>query len=223
MSIDFNQAEEQRERAHGPVPAGSRVLLEMEIMKPRNESQQMPFVAVSSKKLYMLWVELKVVSGTYEGVKWRENWLLPEGQQRVQLTPGQKTGCRISFSRMRAIIEAARRIKPKDNSPQASSRRQINSWLDMNGMRFPARVGIDDDGREYNGKIYFDNTLAAVVTPEKDEYEELMHGGEFINPDGAVVGKNVPAQQNANAPDYYDDGYGGAPFPSEAPMSDEPF
>ena len=222
MSIDFNQAEEQRERAHGPVPAGSRVLLEMEIMKPRNESQQMPFVAVSSKKLYMLWVELRVVSGTYEGVKWRENWLLPEGQQRVQLTQGQKTGCRISFSRMRAIIEAARRIAPKDTSPQAASRRNINSWLDMNGMRFPARVGIADDGREYNGRIYYDNTLAAVVTPDKEEYDALMHGGEFINPDGSVVGKNAPAQSQPPMADYDDYGYGGAPFPSEAP-SDDPF
>lgn len=220
MAIDFNQAEEQRERAHGPVPAGSRVLLEMEIMKPRNESQQMPFVAVSAKKLYMLWVELKVVSGTYEGVKWRENWLLPEGQQRVQLTPGQKTGCRISFSRMRAIIEAARHIRPKDDSQQAVSRRSINSWLDMNGMRFPARVGIADDGREYNGRIYFDNTLAAVVTPDKDEYDPLMRGGEFINPDGAVTGKNAPAAQYSGDSGYYDDG---APVPSEMPSEDDPF
>lgn len=222
MAIDFNQAEPQKERVHGPVPAGSRVLVELEIMRPKNESQQMPFVAVSSKKLYMLWVELRVVAGTYEGVKWRENWLLPEGYQRVALTDGQKTGCRISFSRMRAIIEAARHIKPSDNSTQANSRRSLNSFLDLNKMRFPVRVGIEDEGREYNGRIYYDNVLAAVVTPDKEEYDALMRDGEFINPDGATVGKKAPAARGADyAP--YDDQYGGAAFPSENFSDDNPF
>lgn len=222
MPIDFNQAEPQKERAYGPVPSGSRVLLELEIMRPKNESQQMPFVAVSSKKLYMLWVELRVISGTYEGVKWRENWMLPEGQQRVQLTPGQKTACRISFSRMRAIIEAARRVSPKDESPQANNRRNINSWLDLNGMKFPARVGIADEGRTYNGKVYWDNIITSVVTPDKEEYATLMQGGEVINPDGAVTGKNAPASNGYDSAPVDDPSLGPA-FPSENFGDDVPF
>lgn len=222
MPIDFNQAEPQKEFAYGPVPSGSRVLLELEIMRPKNESQQMPFVSVSSKKLYMLWVELRVVSGTYEGVKWRENWLLPEGQQRVQLSPGQKTACRISFSRMRAIIEAARRVNPKDDSPQANNRRNINSWLDLNGMKFPARVGIADDGRAYKGRVYWDNMITSIVTPDKEEYAALMQGGEVINPDGAVTGKKAPVSNGYDSMPY-DDQYGGVAFPSESPVQDDPF
>ena len=225
MSIDFNAAEEQRDPIHGPVPAGSRVLLKLEILKPKNESQQMPFVAVSQKKLYMLWVRLTVHSGTYQGVKWTENWMLPEGSQQVQLTEKQKLACRISYSRMRGVIEAARGIDPKDKSPQANSRRVINDWLDLNGLVFPARVVVADDGREYNGRTIWDNQIARVITPEMEEYQELMAGGEFINPDGATVGRNAPKSNNQTPPrDDYDDyayrDYDSAAF-HDAPSSDD--
>lgn len=220
MAIDFNAAEEQREPVYGPVPAGSRVLLSMELMKPKNESQQMPFVAVSKNKLYMLWVRFTVVSGTYQGFKWSENWMLPEGVQRIQLTEKQKMACRISYSRMRSVVEAARGINPQDKSPQANSRRVLNDWLDLNGMRFPARVGIKDDGHEYNGRIYWDNQVQRIITPDNPEYRELVAGGEFINKGGAVQGRNAPqASGNGGYDDYgsYDD------YSTPPPSADDPF
>ena len=225
MSIDFNAAEEQRDPIHGPVPAGSRVLLKLEVLKPKNESQRMPFVAVSQKKLYMLWVRLTVHSGSYQGFKWTENWMLPEGSQQVQLTEKQKIACRISYSRMRGVIEAARGISPKDTSPQANSRRVLNDWLDLTGMVFPARVVVADDGREYNGRTIWDNQIARVITPDMKEYRELMAGGEFINPDGATVGRNAPKSNNQTPPrDDYDDyayrDYDSAAF-HDAPSSDD--
>ena len=227
MSIDFNAAEEQRDPIHGPVPAGSRVLLKLEVLKPKNESQRMPFVAVSQKKLYMLWVHLTVHAGSYQGFKWTENWMLPEGEQQVQLTEKQKVACRISYSRMRGVIEAARGIDPKDKSQQANSRRVINNWLDLERMIFPARVNVADDGREYNGRTIWDNQIARVITPDMEEYRELMQGGEFINPNGATFGKNAPRSNNQPPHDDYDDyansGYGGTAFPSNPPSEDCPF
>lgn len=227
MPIDFNNAEEQRDPIHGPVPAGSRVLLKMEILKPKNESKRIQFVAVSQKNLYMLWVRLTVHAGSYQGFKWTENWMLPEGEQQVQLTEKQKVACRISYSRMRGVIEAARGIDPKDKSQQANSRRVINNWLDLEGMIFPARVNVADDGREYNGRTIWDNQIARVITPDMEEYRELMQGGEFINPNGATFGKNAPRSNNQPPHDDYDDyansRYGDTAFPSNPPSDDCPF
>lgn len=227
MSIDFNAAEEQRDPIHGPVPAGSRVLLKLEVLKPKNESRQIPFVAVSQKNLYMLWVRLTVHAGSYQGFKWTENWMLPEGVQRTQLTDKQKTACRISYSRMRGVIEAARGINPNDKSQQANSRRVINDWLDLDGMVFPARVNVADEGREYNGRTYWDNQVVRVITPDWKEYRDLMAGGEFINPNGATFGKNAPRSNNQPPHDDYDDyansRYGGTAFPSNPPSEDCPF
>lgn len=191
MPIDFNNAEEQRQAVHGPVPAGSRVLLEMEVLKPKNSSFEQPFISVSKNHLYMLWIRLTVHDGTYQGVRWTENWLLPEGQQTVDLTEKQRMACRISYSRMRAVIEAARGVDPKDTEPQAAAKRRINDWCDLNGMLFPARVGVAENGREYNGSVYWDNVVVRVITPGNREYPALMAGGEFIEVDGAVRGKSV--------------------------------
>lgn len=228
MPIDFNAAEEQRDPIHGPVPAGSLVLLHLEILKPKNESQRMPFVAVSQKKLYMLWVRLTVHSGSYQGFKWTENWMLPECSQQVQLTEKQKLACRISYSRMRGVIEAAWGISPKDKSPQANSRRKINDWLDLNGLVFPARVVVADDGREYNGRTIWDNQIARIITPEMEEYQKLMAGGEFINPKGETFGKNAPKSNRQEPPiDDYDDygyrDYDSAAFHDAPPSDDCPF
>lgn len=215
--FDFNNQDPQKELANGPIPAGSKVLLRMLIQKPKNESKPGSFVAQYKSGLLALWVKFEVVCGSYEGVSWYESMMLPVEWQRAVLSDGQHKACKISGSKLRAIIEAARGINPKDKSPTANSARQLATILDFDKMTFPARVGIEKEGREHKGRLYWNNVLSMVITPDKTEYQEIVNGGEFIT-DGPTHGETVKREDAG-----YSDSYGGAAFPSESPDSDVPF
>lgn len=195
MTYDFNDAETQKQRVSGPVPAGSIVLLKLEIQKPNPEYAAKPGSFVTRSKKGLLWLDcmLTVQAGTYEGYKWFENFMLPEGMQQVSLTDGQKTACRISYSRMRAIIEAARGIDPKDQSQRARAARTLSNLLDLNGMTFPCRVGLDKQPRFYTKKdgsqgIAWDNRVGYILPVTDARFTEVMNGGEIIT-DGPTAGE----------------------------------
>ena len=187
--LDFNGEEQQKQRAYGPVPAGSRVLLRMDLVKPRYADEQHEYVQRAQSGLRGLWVEFTVAFGTYEGVRWRENVWLPTGHQSVRLTEGQTKGCNMWGSRLKAALEASRGISPKDTSPKASRARQTQDWMDFHGLEFPAVLGIANEsytGR--NGNEYWNNTMSRVVTADDNDYRTIMDGGEIIT-DGPIVGK----------------------------------
>lgn len=220
MAIDFNNEDAQKEFANGPVPAGSKVMLRLTIEKPNYESKPGSFVAQAKSGMLGLWCKFEVIHGTYEGVSWRENMWLPEGVQRVSMTEGQKKAVRIAGAKLRAIVEAHRHISPVDRTPEAQQCRQVHNILDFNGMEFPAKVGIEKEGREYNGKTYWNNILSTVITIDKPEYQQIVNGGEIIT-DGPTEGTGGVRNQQSGGTnnDFYD-----RAFPSENPaMGDIPF
>jgi hypothetical protein len=217
MSFDFNCEDTQKEFVSGPVPAGSKVMIRMTIVKPKNEVRPGSFVSQAKSGLLGLWCKLEVVSGAYQGVSWHENFWLPEGMQRVISTDGQRKAVKIAGSKLRAIVEAARRIDPADQSPAAVEARKVRTVLDMDGMTFPAKLGLDQNGREYNGKVYWNNVLSMIITPDKPEFQDLIQGKEFIT-DGPTEGK-APAAQNGSA--YGSGDMGGSGFPSESGAFDD--
>lgn len=195
MTYDFNDAETQKQRVSGPVPAGSIVLLKLEIQKPNPEYAAKPGSFVTRSKKGLLWLDcmLTVQAGMYEGYKWFENFMLPEGMQQVSLTDGQKTACRISYSRMRAIIEAARGIDPKDQSQRARAARTLPNLLDLSGMVFPCRLGLKKEPRIYTRKdgtqgTAWDNQISFILPCTDKRFAEIMAGGEVIT-DGPVQGE----------------------------------
>lgn len=239
MAIDFNQAEEQREFVQGPVPAGSRVLLKIELQDPKPEYAAKPgsIVSKASSGMYQLNVQFTVMAGSYNGYHWFENMALPEGQQQIKLTDGQRDACRISYARMRAIIESARGIDPKDNSPRAQNGRKLNRYEDLNGMVFPARLGIKKKSRVVTGKDgvrreYWDNQLTSILTITNSEYQTIKNGGEVIT-DGPVSGESQlesasPYGSNDYASNASNAGSASAPIPGwdtppEPGMDDMPF
>ena len=223
MAIDFNEAEQQSSgKKYGPVPMGSKVMLKMELKESTNHQANAPFIAVSRGGVNMLWIEFTVMGGEYDGVHWRENWMLPVVSQTVSLTEGQRKGCNISYSRMRAILEAVRHINPSDKSAQANAKRSLATYMDLNGLIFPAVLGIAKEGREGkdrngNPRIYWDNVVSAVITPDRSDYSNVMSGKDWINPNGITSRDTTPATP---APAQYDDPFASAPsgvqtFPSE--------
>ena len=192
--LDLNNEEEQQERNYGPVPAGSRVLCRITLEKPQYCAPDDPYISRSQKGLLGLWAKIEVVTGTYAGVYWYDNIWLPVGRQKISLADNQKVACRMGGARIKAIVEANRGISPKDDSPKANRARQVDT-LDLNGMEFPARLGINKESYTgKDGKTYWSNTIGAILLPDKAEYQTIRNGGEIIT-DGPVVGKETAGQQ----------------------------
>lgn len=185
--IDLNNEEEQRERNYGPVPAGSRVLLRLSVLKPMYPSRDDEMLAETKNGLLQLACKLEVAAGSYEGCSWLENITLPAGSQSSRLTDGQRTACRIGGALLRAIVESARKIDPKATDPRSCRGRNVNNWLDFDGMEFPAKVKLYDEPRVKDGREYWNNRIGSVLPCTDKEYVEISRGGEIIT-DGPTRG-----------------------------------
>lgn len=217
--LDFNNEQEQKTRNYGPIPTGSAVLVKISLVKPQYPDRNNEYVSRSKTGLLSLYVQYDVVCGTYQGCSWRENLWLPQPLQTIMLTDGQKTACNMAGAKLRAMTEAHRNILPKDDTPKATRARQIQDWLDLNGFEFPVIVGIDKKAYEKNGNTYWNNTTIRVITPDKEEYANIMEGGEIIT-NGAINGNGSARNQETEDPDAWRSDSGPA-FPSEASGMDE--
>ena len=77
---------------------------------------------------------------------------------------------------IRAILESAKGINPKDMSEIAQKARTIESFADLNNLDVVIKIGIEHDK---NG-IYPDkNRVLAIITPEHISYSEFMTGQDI--------------------------------------------
>ena len=70
---------------------------------------------------------------------------------------------------IRGMLNSARGISDKDTSPQAQAARRINSFADLDGIEFVARIDI---GTDTNGEDK--NEIRSAVTPDHRDYAALM-------------------------------------------------
>lgn len=215
--IDLSQEQEQKS-AYGPVPSGSRVLVRLTIEKPKYASHDDELVAMAKTGLLQLFCRLEVAAGSYEGVAWYENITLPSRAQNIRLTEGQQKACGSGGRTLRAIVEAVRCVDPKDKSPEADRKRVLNSWSDLDGREFPARLGISKEPYEgRDGHLYWSNTLGRILPCTDKEYQEIMNGGEVIT-DGPVVGDQQQQRQaTRQTGGYADTGYPSGGYADRSP------
>ena len=67
-------------------------------------------------------------------------------------SPNGPNWANMGRSLIRGILNSARGISDKDNSPEAQARRRINGFADLDGLEFVARidVGTDSNGEDKN-------------------------------------------------------------------------
>jgi hypothetical protein len=70
---------------------------------------------------------------------------------------------------IRGILNSARGVSDKDNSPEAQLRRRISGFGDLDGIEFVARIDI---GTDANGDDK--NEVRAAVTPDHKDYAAIM-------------------------------------------------
>ncbi|TPQ48759.1 hypothetical protein C2U72_22065 [Prosthecomicrobium hirschii] len=96
-------------------------------------------------------------------------------------------------SLVRGMLNSARGISDKDNSPEAQTARRIRGFADLDGLEFVARIDI---GTDTNGEEK--NEIRGAVTPDHKEYGALM---------GATMAMPFPSATPS----------GSAPMPAPAP------
>jgi hypothetical protein len=87
---------------------------------------------------------------------------------------------------IRGILNSARGVSDKDNSPEAQARRRINGFGDLDGVEFIARIDI---GTDTNGEDK--NEIRNAVTPDHRDYAALM---------GTVAPQSTAAPAQGHAP-----------------------
>ena len=108
-------------------------------------------------------------------------------------------------SLIRGILNSARGISDKDNSPEAQARRRINGFGDLDGLEFVARIDI---GHDTNGDDK--NEVRGAVTPDHRDYAALM--GTAALP----IGSAAPQQTATTRPSQPASAPGNAGRPSWA-------
>jgi len=92
-------------------------------------------------------------------------------------------------SLVRGMLNSARGISDKDNSPEAQAARRIDGFADLDGLEFVARIDI---GTDTNGEDK--NEIRAAVTPDHRDYAQIM---------GTAPAMASQTQHPASAPQHH--------------------
>jgi hypothetical protein len=157
---DFNNADPQRQ--FDVIPADTIVTLQIKV-RPGNAGEGGLLTPSKDGSSEGLDLEYTVVDGKYAKRKLFERLTL-QG-----LTQGHAEAARISQSKIRAILECVRGIRPDDKSESATQARRITGYGELDGMRFIGRVGVEPPRNGYPTK----NRIVEVLTPERKDWHHV--------------------------------------------------
>jgi hypothetical protein len=157
--VDLNEASEQR--SFDVIPDGTVAVVQLNI-RPGNAGEDGLLKRSKSGEAEGLDIEFIVAEGPY--VK-RKFWafMILSG-----VTDGHAQAADITRSRLRAILESARGIKPADVS-EAAKKARVAEYVDFDGLRFLAKIGVEPAKGDYKAK----NILTEAITPDKKEWHQV--------------------------------------------------
>lgn len=160
MSIDFNNAGEQR--TNELIPDGTIASVHLTV-RPGNAGEGGWLKRSKAGDSQALDCEFTVLDGPLAK---RKFWTLftVEGA-----TDGQQKAAEISASRLRAMLESAKGIRPDAEDDAARAARRVGSWGDFDGIRFVAKIGIEAGNNGYKDK----NILSEVITPDRKAWTKV--------------------------------------------------
>jgi hypothetical protein len=206
--LDLNQAPEQR--ADGVIPDGTFAKVKMTI-RPGGETvpefsapiDATLFRASTSSDVSMLDCEFIVMFGPHSRRKFQQNFTVAGGQVDEK---GVSKGWNITFGLLRAMLDSAIGLDPKDDSENAKRKRRLRGISDFDQIEFVAKIGVEpgklvDENAPEKGRYPDRNRIAHVVTPADEEWRIVMGGGEApAKPSGggtaqAAASRAAPARQ----------------------------
>lgn len=162
---DFNTAEEQANFDIIPKGTIAKVILKIKAGGYNDPEQGWTggyaTRSESSDAIYLN-CEFVIMEGEYAKRKiWNMIGLYSEKNNNLWGQMGR------SF--IRSILNSAKGINGKDNSEAAQNARKINSFAELDGLVFAARIDVTND-QDGNPK----NVIKTAVGPEHKEYEAIM-------------------------------------------------
>jgi hypothetical protein len=190
--FDLNNAAPQMGPMGELIPDGSFVKLRMTIRPGGadglDQADAGMLKASKSSDAKMLDCEFVVLEGPYAKRKFWENMVVNGGKRNEK---GDSIGWNITKSTIRAMIESALGLDPKDMSEAARQKRVLKCFKHLDGITFAGRVMIEPaTSADYNDQ----NKLANVVLPNEPQYPFIMKG-QPVDPDpvNAKPRKDKPA------------------------------
>jgi hypothetical protein len=185
MSLDFNNAPEQRSGDLIPENTIAHVHL---TIRPGNAGEGGWLKRSKDGGSFAIDAEFTVIDGPHAK---RKFWSLMTVDGT---TDGHKKAAEISFTRIRAILESVRGIRPDEDSDTAKQGRRLGSYGDLDGMRFVVKIGIEKGKDGYKDK----NSLAEVITPDKQAWVKLDQVQKPSAPIAAPIAAAAAASQNSS-------------------------
>lgn len=204
---DFNDAEAQQ-GAFDLIPKGTVVKLRMTIKPGGHDDHSQGWTGGYATQSFdtgavYLSCEFIVTAGPFAKRKMWSNVGLHSNK-------GPAWG-QMGRSFIRAALNSARGIHPKDNTPQAAASRRIESFSDLDGLEFIARIDVEKDGKGDDR-----NVVKLAIESDHKDYAVLMGGAPKGSSGGGQSGPAAPA-----APAFVAPARAAAPA-SQAPVSGKP-
>jgi hypothetical protein len=161
------------------IPNGTITKVNM-TFRPGGAGDEGLFKQSNSSDVQMLDCEFTVQIGQFAR---RKVWQFMTVSGGALDDHGQSKGWKITKSFLRAAIESAFGINPKDESEGAKAKRNIPNFGVLNGLEFAVKIGVEKGTGGHPDK----NKIAAVVTPDKKEWATVMQQGQDIVPGSAAA------------------------------------
>ena len=158
--MDFNNAGPQK--SFDVIPAGTIATLHLTV-RPGNAGEGGWLRRSKTGDSEALDCEFIVVDGPFAK---RKFWTLMTVEGT---TEGHAQAAQISGSRLRAILESARGVRPDDTGDAAKQKRQIAGYGDLDGLRFIGRIGVEAAKDNFPAK----NILLEALTPDRKDWHPV--------------------------------------------------
>jgi hypothetical protein len=195
---DLNDAPEQRQ--DGIIPDGVYCPVRMTL---RAGGENFPGcsehdiglckASLHSDAMY-LDAEFEVLAGPHAGRKFWQIFTVYGGKVGED---GVSKAWNISKATLRAMIDSALGLDPKDKSDATKAKRNLRGFRDLDGIEFFARLGVERGGETPDGGQYRDrNRIDHVIVPGELHYPALKAGQEVAPAPSAATG-NAAARPSA--------------------------
>jgi hypothetical protein len=202
MTLDLNDAPEQR--PDGVIPDGSYCALRAtlrrggESLAGASEHDLGIFKNSLHSDAVYLDFEFTVISGPHAGRKLFQIFVVHGGKVGED---GVSKAWGISKSTMRAMVDSALSLDPKDMSELARAKRALRGFSDLDGIEFFAKLGVERGGEAPGGGTYPDkNKIVHVVVPGEPQFAAMKAGQEVApapstSTNGAAAPRSPAATQ----------------------------
>jgi hypothetical protein len=198
MSLDFNDAGPQRS-GFDLIPNGAICRLIGTIRpggksRPGAEALDANWLTASRTKEDSLYLnfEFVVTEGPYANRRIWQNMSVAGGEVD---TNGQSKGWNITRATVRAMLNSANNLAPDDESERALSMRRVNTWGDLNGIEFLAKIKINK--AKPDSPYQDQNAIGVVIEPGDKGY--AAGGSGFVASTAPKAATPAPAWAT-NAP-----------------------